>query len=220
MARPTVPSLSPARLNERDPAAGSNGCGDWNYKRWRRGDVFNRLDADAFNRRNLKGLGDRQARIRSAAIEAHRHRQELWSDAPPTARRQPARRARDHHGIVGENEASKSTLMSILYRFYEADAGEIRINGAPVRDPFFLRSAGDPATASAWCISTSCWCRRSPSMENVHAQRRRGRPPRPRAPTPCAQSWPSWSANTKPPGRSRRDRRRTPRSACSSAWKS
>jgi len=37
------------------------------------------------------------------------------------------------HGIVGENGAGKSTLMSILYGFYEADAGEIRVNGAPVR---------------------------------------------------------------------------------------
>ncbi len=37
------------------------------------------------------------------------------------------------HGIVGENGAGKSTLMSILYGFYEADAGEIRINGEPVR---------------------------------------------------------------------------------------
>lgn len=37
------------------------------------------------------------------------------------------------HGIVGENGAGKSTLMSILYGFYEADAGEIRINGEVVR---------------------------------------------------------------------------------------
>ena len=37
------------------------------------------------------------------------------------------------HGIVGENGAGKSTLMSILYGFYEADAGEIRINGLAVR---------------------------------------------------------------------------------------
>src|SRR5579871_6768565 len=37
------------------------------------------------------------------------------------------------HGIVGENGAGKSTLMSILYGFYEADAGEIRINGESVR---------------------------------------------------------------------------------------
>ena len=43
------------------------------------------------------------------------------------------------HGIVGENGAGKSTLMSILYGFYEADAGEIRVGGAPVR----IRSSRD-----------------------------------------------------------------------------
>src|SRR6476659_11357787 len=37
------------------------------------------------------------------------------------------------HGIVGENGAGKSTLMSILYGFYEADAGEIRVNGERLR---------------------------------------------------------------------------------------
>ena len=60
------------------------------------------------------------------------------------------------HGIVGENGAGKSTLMSILYGFYEANSGEIRVNGQPVR----IRSpARRSATASAWCISISCWCR-------------------------------------------------------------
>ena len=39
------------------------------------------------------------------------------------------------HGIIGENGAGKSTLMSILYGFYHADAGEIRVNGAPIRIP-------------------------------------------------------------------------------------
>ncbi len=36
-------------------------------------------------------------------------------------------------GIVGENGAGKSTLMSILYGLYRADAGEIRVEGEPVR---------------------------------------------------------------------------------------
>jgi general nucleoside transport system ATP-binding protein len=43
------------------------------------------------------------------------------------------------HGIVGENGAGKSTLMSILYGFYEADAGEIRVNGEAVA----IRSSAD-----------------------------------------------------------------------------
>lgn len=34
------------------------------------------------------------------------------------------------HGIVGENGAGKSTMMSILYGFYQADRGEILINGS------------------------------------------------------------------------------------------
>ena len=33
------------------------------------------------------------------------------------------------HGIVGENDAGQSTLMSILYGMYEADTGEISVNG-------------------------------------------------------------------------------------------
>ncbi len=40
------------------------------------------------------------------------------------------------HGIVGENGAVKSTLISILYGFYKADAGEVWINGklTPIPD--------------------------------------------------------------------------------------
>ena len=37
------------------------------------------------------------------------------------------------HGIVGENGAGKSTLMSILYGYYQADAGDIRVNGRSSR---------------------------------------------------------------------------------------
>ncbi|MBL8700325.1 MAG: ABC transporter ATP-binding protein [Alphaproteobacteria bacterium] len=48
------------------------------------------------------------------------------------------------HGIVGENGAGKSTLMSILYGYYQADAGEIRVDGRRivVRSPSEAIAAG------------------------------------------------------------------------------
>ncbi len=42
-------------------------------------------------------------------------------------------RAGEIHALVGENGAGKSTLMRILSGVYHADAGEIRMDGAPVR---------------------------------------------------------------------------------------
>ena len=47
-------------------------------------------------------------------------------------------------GIIGENGAGKSTLMSILYGLYEADNGEILVDGKPVvmRNPRDALKAG------------------------------------------------------------------------------
>ncbi len=48
------------------------------------------------------------------------------------------------HGVIGENGAGKSTIMSIVYGYLRADGGEIRVNGNPaaIRTPRDALAAG------------------------------------------------------------------------------
>ena len=41
---------------------------------------------------------------------------------------------KDRIGLVGRNGAGKTTLVNLLMRFYDVDAGAIRIGGADIRE--------------------------------------------------------------------------------------
>ena len=120
------------------------------------------------------------------------------------------------HGIVGENGAGKSTLMSILYGFYEADAGEIRVNGEPVR----IRSSREAISHGIGMVHQHFMLVPPLSvLENVMLGAEGGAAAQDRAPRRCAQSSRIWPRNT----RSRSTPTRSSasfRSACSSASKS
>ena len=76
------------------------------------------------------------------------------------------------HGIVGENGAGKSTLMSILYGFYEADAGEIRVNGEPVR----IRSPREAISHGIGMVHQHFMLVHAAERARKRDARRRGRP--------------------------------------------
>src|SRR3954471_7680144 len=48
------------------------------------------------------------------------------------------------HGVIGENRAGKSTIMSIVYAYLRADSGTMEVNGKPpdIRPPRDAIAAG------------------------------------------------------------------------------
>lgn len=86
------------------------------------------------------------------------------------------------HGVLGENGAGKSTLMKVLSGFLRRDAGEVRLNGQPVRleNPAAALRAGigmvhqDPLDVPAFTALEDFYCA-SPRavLPNLRSARRK-----------------------------------------------
>ena len=74
------------------------------------------------------------------------------------------------HAVIGENGAGKSTLMKVLDGIYSPDAGEILLDGRPVRipDPFVALELGismvhqEPKLCNSLSISENVFMGRLP----------------------------------------------------------
>ena len=85
------------------------------------------------------------------------------------------------HAVVGENGAGKSTLMKIMFGVEQADRGQLRLAGEPVRfaNPRAAIDAGIGmvSSTSRWCrpfpsTRTSCWDRsRAPASASIAGRR-------------------------------------------------
>ena len=120
------------------------------------------------------------------------------------------------HGIVGENGAGKSTLMSILYGFYQADAGEIRVNGQPIAHP--RQPGGDPRRHRHG--PPALHAGRALHRARERHPRRRGRPPAPPLAGPGAGRAEAARGGIRARRRSRTRSSASFRSGCSSGSRS
>jgi ATP-binding cassette subfamily B protein len=86
-------------------------------------------EPDVYEKPDARELGQARGEVRAQAVNfAHQGRENTLCDISFHAN--PGERI----AVVGHTGAGKSTLMSLLIRFYDPDAGSIEIDGVDIRD--------------------------------------------------------------------------------------
>ena len=97
------------------------------------------------------------------------------------------------HGVIGENGAGKSTIMSIVYGYLRADSGTMQVNGKPtdIRTPRDAIAAGIGMVHQHFMLVDTFTV-----VENVLLGAEGGATLAPGLSAP-ARSWSGWSMNTR-----------------------